>query len=95
MSLSKIIKRCHPKENILAHLKEHFPEAGLDLIDVIKLDNFVVGKYQLEVSAIKSIYWGEHENEIFDDSKGYFGIDTGTLLVIYTKRGKIPYFRND
>ena len=65
------------------------------MIDVIKLDNFVVGKYQLEVSAIKSIYWGEHENEIFDDSKGYFGIDTGTLLVIYTKRGKIPYFRND
>ena len=71
-----------PKENILAHLKEHFPKAGLDLIDVIKLDNFVVGKYQLEVSAIKSIYWGEHENEVFDDSKGYFGIDTGTLLVI-------------
>jgi hypothetical protein len=69
-----------PKENILNHLKVNFPEAGLDLIDVIHLDNFHEGKYTLDIHAIT--YYSHDDDMIFEDDKGYFGLDTATILVI-------------
>jgi hypothetical protein len=70
-----------PKENILNHLETNFPEAGLDLIDVIHLDNFIEGKYTLDIDAIK--YHSQQDDDmILVNDKGYFGLDTATILVI-------------